>query len=139
MVRLDPQMPLLQRAQPGDAGVDLRAAESVKLDPGERALVGTGIAVAVPTGYAGFVQPRSGNAIKKGLGLLNSPGLVDSGYRGELKVIVINLSSEPLAIERGDRIAQLVVLPVPPVLYEQVDQLPDSERGTGGFGSTGVQ
>lgn len=135
--RIDPDMPVLRPAQPGDAGVDLRAAHSAKLAPGERLLIGTGIAVAIPPGYAGFVQPRSGMAVKKGLGVLNSPGLIDSGYRGELKVIVINLSSELLAVERGDRIAQLVVLPVPPVVYEEVEQLPGSSRGTGGFGSTG--
>lgn len=135
--RIDPDMPVLRPAQPGDAGVDLRAAQSAKLAPGERLLIGTGIAVAIPQGYAGFVQPRSGMAVKKGLGVLNSPGLIDSGYRGELKVIVINLSSELLAVERGDRIAQLVVLPVPPVVYEEVEQLPDSSRGAGGFGSTG--
>lgn len=139
LVRLDPSMPSLAPAQPGDAGVDLRAAEAVKLEPGERRLVSTGVAVAIPAGYAGFVQPRSGMAIKKGLGVLNSPGLIDSGYRGELKVIVINLGRDPLPLERGDRIAQLVIMPVPPVCYEEVEQLPDSERGAGGFGSTGVR
>jgi dUTP pyrophosphatase len=101
--------------------------------------VGTGLALAIPEGYAGFVQPRSGMAIKKGLGLLNSPGLIDSGYRGELKVIVINLDPDQvLEIERGDRIAQLVILRVPDIIYEEVDQLPGSERGSGGFGSTGT-
>jgi len=136
--RLDPAMPLLSPARPGDAGVDLRAAEPISLKPGERGLVRTGLALAIPEGYAGFVQPRSGMAIKKGLGLLNSPGLIDSGYRGELKIIVINLDPEAvLEIERGDRIAQLVILPVPDVVYEEVDELPPSERGEGGFGSTG--
>ena len=137
VLRLDPEMPMLQPAKPGDAGVDLRATEPVTLQPGERALIPTGLAVAIPEGYAGFVQPRSGMAINKGLGLLNSPGLIDSGYRGELKIIAINLDSAELQIERGDRIAQLVILPVPLVMYEEVEVLPDSERGSGGFGSTG--
>lgn len=137
VLRLDPEMPMLRPAKPGDAGVDLRATEPVTLQPGERGLIPTGLALAIPEGYAGFVQPRSGMAINKGLGLLNSPGLIDSGYRGELKVIAINLHSSELKIERGDRIAQLVILPVPPVAYEEVEVLPDSERGSGGFGSTG--
>lgn len=131
-------MPMLSPAHPGDAGVDLRATEGVKLQAGERGLVPTGLAVAIPEGFAGFVQPRSGMAIKKGLGVLNSPGLIDSGYRGELKVIVINLSAGPLEIERGERIAQLVILPVPACSFEEVDELPGSERGAGGFGSTGT-
>lgn len=138
LVRLDQGMPVLAPARPGDAGVDLTATESAKLEPGERRLVSTGVAVAIPAGYAGFVQPRSGMAVKKGLGVLNSPGLIDSGYRGELKVIVINLSQDAVALERGDRIAQLVIVPVPAVSYEEVDQLPASERGEGGFGSTGL-
>lgn len=128
---------MLHPARPGDAGVDLRATEAVTLQPGQRYLIPTGLAVAIPRGFAGFVQPRSGMAINKGLGVLNSPGLIDSGYRGELKVIAINMDSEPVEIERGERIAQLVILPVPAFLYEEVDVLPDSERGTGGFGSTG--
>jgi dUTP pyrophosphatase len=137
--RLDPEMPILRPAQAGDAGADLRAAESVSLKPGERGLVGTGLALAIPDGFAGFVQPRSGMAIKKGLGLLNSPGLIDSGYRGELKIIVINLDPyDVLEIQRGDRIAQLVILRVPDVLYEEVTELSDSERGGAGFGSTGT-
>lgn len=131
-------MPMLSPARPGDAGVDLRATDGVKLQAGERGLVPTGLAVAIPEGFAGFVQPRSGMAIKKGLGVLNSPGLIDSGYRGELKVIVINLSAGPLEIERGERIAQLVILPVPACSFEEVDELPGSERGAGGFGSTGT-
>ncbi len=132
-------MPLLRPAQPGDAGADLRAAEPISLKPGERGLVGTGLALAIPEGYAGFVQPRSGMAIKRGLGLLNSPGLIDAGYRGELKIIVINLDPyELLEIERGDRIAQLVILKVPDVIYEEVDELSSTERGGGGFGSTGT-
>ncbi|HEX2052438.1 MAG TPA: dUTP diphosphatase [Actinomycetota bacterium] len=138
VVRLDRAMPSLNPAKPGDAGVDLRATQPASLAPGERSLIPTGVAVAIPEGYAGFVQPRSGMAINKGLGLLNSPGLIDSGYRGEIKVIAINLDSEPLEIARGDRIAQLVILPVPPVEYEEVDELPASERGARGFGSTGT-
>lgn len=129
---------MLSPARPGDAGVDLRSTESVTIEPGKRYLVPTGLAVAIPEGYAGFVQPRSGMAINLGLGILNSPGLIDSGYRGELKVIAINLGSDALRIERGDRIAQLVILPVPPFTYEEVEQLPGSERGAGGFGSTGI-
>ena len=132
--RLDPDVPVPAPAKAGDAGVDLRATSAVSLQPGQRALIGTGIAVAIPEGFAGFVQPRSGMAINKGLGLLNSPGLIDSGYRGEIKVIAINLDSEPLEISRGDRIAQLVILPVPAVIYEEVEELPSSERGAGGFG-----
>lgn len=125
-------------ARPGDAGVDLRAAASITLQPGERGLVSTGLALAIPEGYAGFVQPRSGMAIEKGLGLLNSPGLIDSGYRGELKVIVVNLDpAQAIKIDRGDRIAQLVILPIPAILYEEVGELPSSVRGGGGFGSTG--
>lgn len=138
VVRVNPDVPALRPAKPGDAGVDLRATEAVTLAPGQRTLIPTGIAVAIPEGYAGFVQPRSGMAINKGLGLLNSPGLIDSGYRGEIKVIAINLDSQPLEIARGDRIAQLVILPVPEVQYEEVEVLPDSERGPGGFGSTGT-
>jgi dUTP pyrophosphatase len=137
VLRLDPGMPMLNPAKPGDAGVDLRATGEATLQPGERCLIPTGLAVAIPEGYAGFVQPRSGMAINKGLGVLNSPGLIDSGYRGELKVIAINLDSQTLKIDRGDRIAQLVILPVPTFRYEEVEQLPGSERGTGGFGSTG--
>jgi len=138
IVRLDPEMPTLSHALPGDAGVDLRSTTSLTLQPGDRTLIPTGIAIAIPEGYAGFVQPRSGMAINKGLGLLNSPGLIDSGYRGEIKVIAVNLSKETLEITRGERVAQLVILPVPSVAYEEVDHLPESERGTGGFGSTGT-
>jgi dUTP pyrophosphatase len=137
VVRLDRAMPALRPAHDGDAGVDLRATEAVSLQPGERSLIPTGIAVAIPAGYAGFVQPRSGMAINKGLGLLNSPGLIDSGYRGEIKVIAINLDSEALQIARGDRIAQLVILPVPACVFEEVETLPETQRGAGGFGSTG--
>lgn len=140
VLRLDPGMPLPAYARRGDAGVDLRSAADVSLKPGERALIPTGIAVAIPDGYAGFVQPRSGLAIRKGLGLLNSPGLIDSGYRGEIKIIAINLDPENVIdIARGERIAQLVVLSVPQCTIVEVDELPGSERGSGGFGSTGTE
>ena len=126
-----------ERAYAGDAGLDLAACERVELGPGERALVGTGLAVAIPEGYAGFVQPRSGLAARHGLSVVNSPGLVDSGYRGELRVVLLNTdSSEPFVVEPGMRIAQLVVLPVPEVDLVEVDELPGSERGVRGFGSS---
>jgi dUTP pyrophosphatase len=125
------------RAYAGDAGLDLAACERVELGPGERALVGTGLAVAIPDGHAGFVQPRSGLAAKHGITIVNTPGLVDSGYRGELKVILLNTDArEPFVVEPGMRIAQLVVLPVPEVVPVEVDALPGSERGEKGFGSS---
>ena len=126
------------RAYEGDAGFDLAACERVELGPGERATVGTGLAVAVPDGFAGFVQPRSGLASRHGVTIVNSPGLVDSGYRGEVRVVLLNTDArEPFVVEAGMRIAQLVVLPVPDVEPVEVDELPESERGTGGFGSSG--
>jgi dUTP pyrophosphatase len=125
------------RAYAGDAGLDLAACERVELAPGERALVGTGLAVAIPGGYAGYVQPRSGLAAKHGITIVNTPGLVDSGYRGELKVILLNTdANEPFVIEPGMRIAQLVVLPIPEVVPVETDELPSSERGQRGFGSS---
>jgi len=136
--RLDPNLPLPSRAHPGDAGLDLHAAESVSLKPDERVAIRTGVAVAIPPGYAGYVQPRSGLALRQGLGLINSPGLIDSGYRGEIKVVAINLDPENVIhIERGDRIAQLVVLPIPSVELVDVEELSETQRGPGGFGSTG--
>ncbi len=137
--RLDPDLPLPAYARPGDAGCDLVAADDVVLPPaGGRALVSTGIAVAIPEGHAGFVQPRSGLARDHGVTCLNTPGLIDSGYRGELKVLLINTDpSEAFAVRRGERIAQLVVQAVEHVGFVEVDELPDSERGDGGFGSTG--
>jgi dUTP pyrophosphatase len=127
------------RAYDGDAGLDLAACERVVLEPGERATVGTGLAIAIPDGYAGFVQPRSGLAAKNGITIVNTPGLVDSGYRGELKVILLNTDAkEPFVIEPGMRIAQLVVMPVPLVDPVEVDELPESERGVRGFGSSKV-
>jgi dUTP pyrophosphatase len=126
-----------QRAYTGDAGLDLASCERVELGPGERALVGTGLAVAIPEGYAGFVQPRSGLAARHGLTVVNSPGLVDSGYRGELRVVLLNTDrTEPFVVEPGMRIAQLVVLQVPELELVEVDQLPSSERGVRGFGSS---
>ena len=126
-----------ERAYAGDAGLDLAACERVELGPGERALVGTGLAVAIPEGYAGFVQPRSGLAARHGVSVVNSPGLVDSGYRGELLVVLLNTDpSERFVVEPGMRIAQLVVLPIPEVELVEVDELPGSERGVRGFGSS---
>jgi dUTP pyrophosphatase len=125
------------RAYTGDAGLDLAACERVELAPGERAVVGTGLAVAIPDGYAGYVQPRSGLAAQHGISMVNTPGLVDSGYRGELKVILLNTDRrETFVVEPGMRIAQLVVLPVPGVDPVVVDELPASERGVRGFGSS---
>jgi dUTP pyrophosphatase len=125
------------RAYAGDAGLDLAACERVELGPGERALVGTGLAVAIPEGYAGFVQPRSGLATRHGLTIVNSPGLVDSGYRGELRVVLLNTDArESFVVEPGMRIAQLVVLPIPELELVEVDELPASERGVRGFGSS---
>jgi dUTP pyrophosphatase len=127
------------RAYSGDAGLDLTACERVELGPGERSLVGTGLAIAIPAGYAGYVQPRSGLAAKHGITIVNTPGLVDSGYRGELKVILLNTdANEPFVIEPGMRIAQLVVLPIPEVVPVEMDELPSSERGERGFGSSAV-
>jgi len=124
-------------AYAGDAGLDLAACERVELAPGERASVGTGLAVAIPEGHAGFVQPRSGLAAKHGITIVNTPGLVDSGYRGELRVLLLNTDREQtFLVEPGMRIAQLVVLPVSPVEVVEVDKLPESERGVRGFGSS---
>jgi dUTP pyrophosphatase len=135
--RLRKEAVVPERAYTGDAGLDLAACERVELAPGERALVGTGLAVAIPEGYAGFVQPRSGLAARHGLSIVNSPGLVDAGYRGELRVILLNTdSSEPVVVEPGMRIAQLVVLPIPELELVEVDELPASERGVRGFGSS---
>ncbi|QCQ18103.1 dUTP diphosphatase [Microbacterium sp. RG1] len=125
-------------AHPGDAGADLIAAEGVRLGPGERALVGTGVRIALPEGYAAFVMPRSGLAAKHGVTVVNAPGTVDAGYRGEIKVALLNTDrTEAYEVSAGDRIAQLVVLPIPPVRFVPVDELPASVRGEGGFGSTG--
>jgi dUTP pyrophosphatase len=135
--RLRPEAVLPSRAYDGDAGLDLSAAEAVVLAPGERAVIGTGLAVAVPQGYAAFVQPRSGLAARHGITIVNAPGLVDSGYRGEVKVVLLNTGAEPFAVEPGMRIAQLVVLPVASPEPVEVDELPGSERGERGHGSSG--
>ena len=137
--RLRSDAVLPARAYDGDAGLDLAACERVELAPGERAVVGTGLAVAIPEGYAGFVQPRSGLADRHGITIVNSPGLIDSGYRGELKVIVLNTdNAHPFVVEPGMRIAQLVVLEIPGVELEVVDELPATERGVRGHGSSGA-
>jgi len=137
--RLDPELPLPVYAHPGDAGVDLYATEDRIIQPFERALIGTGIAVAIPEGHAGFVQPRSGLALDHGLSFVNTPGLIDSRYRGEIKVIAINLDpSNPIQLSRGDRIAQLVIQPVEHVMLVESDGLDITERGERGFGSSGV-
>ncbi len=135
-LRTDAVLP--ERAYHGDAGLDLAACERLELAPGERAVVGTGLAVAIPEGYAGFVQPRSGLADRHGISVVNSPGLIDSGYRGELKVILINSDrSQPFVVEPGMRIAQLVVLELPELELTEVDELPATERGARGHGSSG--
>jgi dUTP pyrophosphatase len=137
--RVDPEAVLPERAHPGDAGLDLRSAVDIEVGPGERAMVPTGIAVAIPDGYAGLVLPRSGLASAHGLTMANAPGLIDAGYRGEVICAVVNLDrNEPVKIARGDRIAQLVVVAVPDLDPVWVDQLPSSTRGEGGFGSTGT-
>jgi dUTP pyrophosphatase len=136
--RLDPSLPLPAYAQPGDAGLDLFSAEAVTLQPGQRAAVATGLAVEIPPGYAGFVHARSGRALREGLALVNAPGLIDSGYRGEIKVIVVNLDAyEAVHVERGDKIAQLVIQPIASAELVEAEDLRSSERGAGGFGSTG--
>lgn len=137
--RLDPTVELPSYAYAGDAGLDLRASESVVLRPLERRLVSTGLAIAIPEGYAGFVQPRSGLALRKGLSMANTPGLIDAHYRGELKVCAVNLDSQNnIVIERDERIAQLVIQKVPAVTLTEVDELDETDRGTGGFGSSGT-
>lgn len=137
--RLDPFVELPSYAYTGDAGLDLRANETVDILPLERVLIPTGLAIALPEGYAGFVQPRSGMALKRGLSIANTPGLIDAHYRGELKVIAINLDAhEAIHIERGERIAQLVIQEVPTVQLVEVDELDETDRGAGGFGSSGA-
>lgn len=139
IMRLDPDLPLPSYAHAGDAGLDLYAAENRTLAPLERALVGTGIAIGLPEGYAGFVQPRSGLAARLGLTFVNTPGLIDCHYRGEIRLIAINLDpAVPLTIERGEKVAQLVIQRVETANLVEVDDLDFTERGPGGFGSTGV-
>jgi dUTP pyrophosphatase len=135
--RLHEDAVLPERAYDGDAGLDLVANEAVELAPGQRAVVGTGVAVAIPEGYAGFVQPRSGLAAKHGISIVNAPGLVDSGYRGEIRVVLVNTDTEAaFAVAAGMRIAQLVIVPVPALELIESEELPESERGVRGFGSS---
>lgn len=134
----DAQIPHM--AYNGDAGVDLRSVERIVLEAQERAMVATGLAIALPEGYAGFVLPRSGLAAKHGISIVNAPGLIDSNYRGELKVILLNTDPDKsFTIEIGDRIAQLIVMPVPTINFEQVEELTESQRGESGFGSSGIR
>ncbi len=136
--RLDPGLPLPARSHPGDAGVDLVAAADVDLPPGQRAVVPTGIAIALPDGYAAFVHPRSGLAARHGVTIVNAPGTVDAGYRGEIRVTLLNTDpAQAVRFQRGDRIAQLIIQRVARPVFHEVDRLPGSARGEGGFGSTG--
>jgi dUTP pyrophosphatase len=138
ITRLDPELPLPKYAKGGDAGADIVSRIDITLAPGERALVPTGIAIALPDGYVALVHPRSGLAIKHGVTMVNAPGTVDAGYRGELQVILINHDrTEPVSFKRGDRIAQLVIQKVERANFVEVENLPGSGRGDGGFGSTG--
>lgn len=138
LVRLDPDVPVPGYERPGDAGADLVTTGDVRIEPGERVLVGTGVALALPEGWAGFVHPRSGLAARNGLGIVNAPGTVDAGYRGEIRVCLINHDPrETLELRRGDRIAQLVVQRVARAVFREVEELPESTRGAGGHGSTG--
>lgn len=138
ITRLDPDVPLPSYARQDDAGADLVCAEDVDLAPGQRAVVGTGIAIALPAGYAAFVHPRSGLAARHGVTLVNAPGTIDAGYRGEIKVVLLNTDPvTPVSFRRGDRIAQLVVQRVERAAFREVAALPDSARGDNGFGSTG--
>ena len=138
VVRLDPGLPVPSYAHPGDAGADLHTAVDIELAPGERALVPTGLSIALPDGYVALVHPRSGLAARHGVGIVNSPGTVDAGYRGELAVTLLNTDpAEPFAVHRGDRIAQLVVQRVERARFVRAERLPGSHRGSGGFGSSG--
>lgn len=134
---LHPQARLPRRAHPGDAGADLHSVEEIIIPPGERRDVGTGLALAIPEGYAGFVQPRSGLAFKHGIMVVNSPGLIDAGYRGEVRVSLYNSGREPFAVAVGERIAQLLIQRVEEPAFVAADELPDTRRGQGGFGSSG--
>jgi dUTP pyrophosphatase len=139
VVRSDSRIAMLANAHHGDAGADLVASEAHTIDPGQRVIVGTGLAMAIPEGLAGFVLPRSGLATRSGITVANAPGLIDSGYRGELRVGLINHSDEPFAVNPGDRIAQLVIMAVEAVEYVEVEVLDETSRGSGGFGSTGIE
>jgi dUTP pyrophosphatase len=137
IVRLREDARIPERAYPGDAGLDLSTCEPLRLGPGERAVVPTGLAVAIPEGFAGYVQPRSGLAARHGIAVVNSPGLIDSGYRGEIRVVLLNTDKETVFVAAaGERIAQLVVLPVPELELVELDELPATERGVRGFGSS---
>lgn len=136
--RLDPDLPPPSYAHPGDAGADLRTAVDVRLEPGERRLVPTGVAIALPEGWVGLVHPRSGLAVRHGVTVVNAPGTVDAGYRGEIGVLLVNTDRhEAVELRRGDRVAQLVVQEVAHAVFTETDELPDSPRGSGGYGSTG--
>lgn len=138
LTRLDPDVPVPAYAHPGDAGADLVTTVDVRLEPGERALVPTGVSIALPEGYVALVHPRSGLAARFGLSIVNAPGTVDAGYRGEIKVVLVNLDPrEPVELRRGDRVAQLVLQRVEQARFVEVDALPGSARGDGGYGSTG--
>lgn len=137
-VRLDRGLPAPASAHIGDAAIDLHSRVDVLLVPGQRAAIPTGIAVAIPEGHAGFVLPRSGHAQRLGVGVVNGPGLIDSGYRGEISVLLINHGEDEVEFDRGERIAQLAVVPVPEVSWTEVDTLDETDRGSGGFGSTGA-
>ncbi|HET9202772.1 MAG TPA: dUTP diphosphatase [Acidimicrobiia bacterium] len=137
-LRLDPEVEVPTRGHIGDAAVDLQCRTEVSLDPGQRSSVPTGLAVAIPEGYAGLVLPRSGHAQRSGIGVVNGPGLIDSGYRGEISVLLINHGAERVTFSKGDRIAQLAVVPVPVVEWVEVDTLDGTQRGASGFGSTGT-
>jgi dUTP pyrophosphatase len=138
LLRLDPGLEAPSYAHPGDAGADLRSTETFELQPGERRLVGTGVAISLPMGYAAFVHPRSGLAARHGISIVNAPGTVDAGYRGEIKVCLINTDrSHAVSVARGDRIAQLIIQPVSMAAFVPVTDLPTSARGSGGYGSTG--
>jgi dUTP pyrophosphatase len=138
LVRLDPGLPIPSYAHPGDAGADLMTTVDLTLGPGERALVPTGISIALPEGYVALVHPRSGLAARHGLSIVNTPGTIDAGYRGEIKVLLVNHDvSQPVELRRGDRIAQLVLQRVEQAVFTEVDALPESVRGIGGYGSTG--
>jgi dUTP pyrophosphatase len=139
VVRSDPRIPMLSAAHVGDGGADLVASEDHSIGPGERVVVGTGLSMAIPEGFAGFVLPRSGLATRSGITIANAPGLIDSGYRGELRVGLINHSDETFTVNVGDRIAQLVIMAVESVEYVEVETLDETSRGSGGFGSTGLK
>lgn len=136
--RLDPGLPLPAHHRPGDAGLDLHASTETTIDPGAREVVGTGLSVAIPEGWCGLTTPRSGRAVREGLSIVNSPGVIDAGYRGEVKVVLVNMDPrEPVVVRRGERIAQLLIVPVAVTEVVEADELPASDRGAGGFGSTG--